>query len=146
MITVELIGSYIAVHHESGIAADLTSKRHRSTTKSAIPVLARKLLAAGYDPQDRLHVLRKSLAEDRFIPVFKRDRKLLIWAGVDVIEDVARGPREVKHRPYTGPATVVAQNARGAAGASAGAAAAMTRENAAHGNTLSAPQFAGEVC
>lgn len=133
-ITVELIGSCIAVHRESGISADLTSSRNR---KSAIPVLCRMLLKAGYDPQARIHVIRKALSGDHMIPVFKRDRMLIVWAGVDIIDSVAKGPREVKHRPFpeklgTGQVTVEPKNARGDAEASEAAADTAKRMKALH--------------
>lgn len=145
MITVELIGSYIAVHLESGITADLTSRRNRSTTKSAIPVLARMLIEAGYDPQERLHVICKSIVGDRYIPVFKRDRTLIIWSGVDIIEDVAKGPREVKHRPYCGPATVTAKSKQESAEATATAAVVLKLINPANGNQENDALAVGEA-
>lgn len=118
VLTIELVGSYIAVHLESGTTDDQTAKRDRATTKSPIPILARKLVAAGYDPQARVHVVRKAFSDDHLMPVFKRDRTLLTWSAVDVIEDVSKGPREVKHRPYSGPTqsnvTIVAQLAQNA--------------------------------
>lgn len=145
VLTVELVGSYVAVHRESGITADLTNQRNRNTTKSALPALARKLIAAGHDPQDRVHVIRKAMTGDRSISVFNRDRKLLIWAGVDIIEDVARGPREIEHRPYSGPVTVAVKNTRDVGEASADAPKVAKLTNAANGNTASAPHGAGEV-
>lgn len=101
--TVELVDSYTARHVESGTTVDLTARRNRSTTKSPLPVLCRKLLAHGLDPETRAHVITKSLDRDGFIPVFKRDRTLAVWAGLDAVESEPRSVHVEKHRPYRGP-------------------------------------------
>ena len=98
--TIELIGSYAARHVESGTTEDRTSQRNRSTTKSAIPGLCRKLLALGADPAGRVHVVRKALDHEGTIAVFNRDRTLKCWADIDVIERTFGGIRKQKHRPY----------------------------------------------
>ncbi len=101
--TIELVGSYTARHVESGTTVDLTGRRNRSTTKSPLPVLCRELLGYGLDPETRVHVITKSLDRDGFIPVFKRDRTLAVWAGLDAVESETRSVHVEKHRPYRGP-------------------------------------------
>jgi hypothetical protein len=98
--TIELIGSFIARHAESGTTVDMTSRRNRRTTKSAIPPLCRELLNHGHNGNTRVHVIRKALDTDGFIPVFKRDRALATWAGLDCIENENHGPRVTKYRPF----------------------------------------------
>jgi hypothetical protein len=97
--TVELIGSFVARHIESGTTVDMSSRKNRKTTKSAIPVICRELIAQGHDPQERVHVIRKALNRDGTIPVFKRDRTLGAWADVDMIESDTRSLSLVKYRP-----------------------------------------------
>lgn len=111
-ITIELVGSYIARHVESGITVDNSDRRNRPTTKSALPPLCRKLIAEGYSPDTRVHVIRKALDRDGFIPVFVRDRPLGKWAEVDCIENERHGPRLVKHRVL--PDAVAGKNHRSA--------------------------------
>ena len=98
--TIELFGSYGARHVESGTSVDLTNRRNRRTTKSPIPVVCRELIAHGHNPQERAHVIRKSLLSDAMIPVFKRDRTLEAWAAVDCVESDTRSPQVVTHRPF----------------------------------------------
>lgn len=98
--TIELVGSYTARHVESGTTVDLTARRNRSTTKSPLPVLCRELVAHGLDPATRVHVIRKALDSEGFIPVFKRDRRLSIWAGLDAVENERAPPRIVKYKPF----------------------------------------------
>lgn len=101
--TIELVGSFTARHAESGTTVDLTGRRNRRTTKSPLPVLCRELLTHGLDPETRAHVIRKALDRHRFIPVFKRDRTLAVWAGLDAVESETRSVHVEKHRPYRGP-------------------------------------------
>lgn len=101
--TIELVGSFTARHVESGTTVDLTGRRNRSTTKSPLPVLCRELLAHGLNPETRAHVIRNALDRDGFIPVFKRDRTLAVWAGLDAVESETRSVHVEKHRPYRGP-------------------------------------------
>lgn len=103
VVAIELIGSYTARHVESGTTVDLSARRNRSTTKSPLPVLCRELLAHGLDPETRAHVIRKALDRDGFIPVFRRDRTLAVWAGLDAVESETRSIHVEKHRPYRGP-------------------------------------------
>jgi hypothetical protein len=98
--TIELIGSYVARHVESGLTVDLTSRRNRSTTKGPISPLCRKLVALGHDPNGKVHVIRKALDRDGHIPVFQHDRTLETWAGRDCVESEARSARVQKYRPY----------------------------------------------
>lgn len=117
-LTIKLIGSHTARHLESGTTVDLTNRRNRSTTKSAIPVLCRELIAHGLSPDTRVHVVRKAIGDNRAVAVFDRDRRLSAWAAIDVIENEARSVRTVPHRPYRGP--VKAKNKRQATGSTAG--------------------------
>lgn len=111
-ITIELVGSYIARHVESGITVDNSDRRNRPTTKSALPPLCRKLIAEGYCPDTRVHVIRKALDHDGFIPVFVRDRSLSKWAEADCIENERHGPRFIRHRAL--PDAVAGKNRRSA--------------------------------
>ncbi len=99
-VTIELVGAYTARHVEGGTTIDFTARRNRSTTKSPLPVLCRELLARGFDPETRAHVIRKALDQEGFIPVFKRDRKLGIWAELDAVENERTPPRVVKYKPF----------------------------------------------
>lgn len=99
-ITIELFGSFGARHIESGTTVDRINQCNRATTKSPIPVLCRELIAHGYDPQERVHIVRRSLDRDALIPVFDRDRPLAKWAEVDIIENAGRGPHTIPHRPF----------------------------------------------
>lgn len=102
-ITIELIGSFTARHVETGTTVDLTSRRNRNTTKSAIPPLCRLLIQNGADPEARVHVIRKALDREGMIPVFNRDRSLAKWAELDVVESDTQSLRVTPHRPYAGP-------------------------------------------
>ncbi len=113
-ITIELVGSFVARHVESGTTVDMSSRKNRRTTKSAIPPLCRELLNHGHDPATRVHVIRKALDRDGFIPVFVRDRALSTWAGVDCFENEHHGPRIGKHRPL--PDAVITKKARSVSG------------------------------
>jgi hypothetical protein len=100
MHTIELIGSYVARHVESGLTVDLSSHRNRSTTKGPLSPLCRKLLDLGHDPGGKVHVIRKALDRAGHIPVFKRDRTLKTWADVDCVESETRSLHVQKYRPY----------------------------------------------
>ena len=110
IITIELIGSYTARHIESGTTVDFTSRRNRATTKSALPPLCRELLNHGHDPQSRVHVVRRVFGRDGYMPIFKRDRRLDVWAGLDAVESETRSVQVAKHRPL--PATEKATDKR----------------------------------
>ncbi|WP_377277226.1 hypothetical protein [Rhizobium sp. R86522] len=104
--TIELFGSYGARHVESGTSVDMAPPKatrripKRTTTRSPIPVICRELIAQGIDPETRAHILTKSLDHGGLIPVFKRDRTIAVWAGLDAIESEAESVRIVKHRPF----------------------------------------------
>lgn len=104
--TIELFGSYGARHVKSGTTVDTSPANatrrvpKRTTTRSPIPVLCRNLIAQGIDPETRAHILTKSLDHGGLIPVFKRDRTLAVWAGLDAIERETESVRIVKHRPF----------------------------------------------
>lgn len=99
-ITIELFGSFDARHLESGTTIDLASRRNRKTTKSPIPVLCRELLQHGHNPQERVHVIRKALDREGFIPVFRRDRTLAAWAGTDMVESETRSLHPVRYKAF----------------------------------------------
>jgi len=99
-VTIELVGAYTARHVEGGTTVDFTSKRNRSTTRSPLPVLCRELVAQGFDPETRAHVIRQALDGPGFIPVFKRDRKIGVWAELDAVENERTPPRIVKFKPF----------------------------------------------
>lgn len=98
--TIELIGSCAARHLESGLEVDHGPRRNRRTTKSAIGPLCRKLIEAGHDPEGRVHIIRKALDREGYIPVFRQDRSLRAWAAIDCVENERRGPHAVKYCPY----------------------------------------------
>lgn len=106
--TIELFGSYGARHVESGTSVDTAPAKatqrvpKRTTTRSPIPVLCRKLIAQGINPETRAHILRPSMNHGGMIPVFQRDRTLAVWAGLDAVESDAESVRIVKHRPFPG--------------------------------------------
>lgn len=99
-VTIELVGAYTARHVEGGTTVDFTSRRNRNTTKSPLPVLCRELIAQGFDPETRAHVIRKALDGPGLIPVFKRDRKIGVWAELDAVENERTPPRIVKFKPF----------------------------------------------
>jgi hypothetical protein len=99
-VTIELVGAYTARHIDSGTTVDRTSKRNRSTTRSPLPVLCRELVAQGFDLETRAHVIRQALDGPGFIPVFKRDRKIGVWAELDAVENDRTPPRIVKFKPF----------------------------------------------
>jgi len=141
MITIETIGSTRAIHLESGIAAEQGKKG--STTKSALPILCRKLVAAGFDISDLVHVVSKSFDSERRIPIYKRDRPLAVWAALDCAERDKHGPRMQKHVPYSGP--VKAKEApQGALGCVAPAASVVALKDA-DGEPGNAARVSSEV-
>lgn len=99
-VTIELVGAYTARHIDSGTTVDFTSRRNRSTTRSPLPVLCRELVAQGFDPETRAHVIRQALDSPGFIPVFKRDRKLGVWAELDAVENERTPPRITRYKPF----------------------------------------------
>lgn len=108
--TIELIGSYTARHVQSGLEVDLSPRRNRKTTRGPISPLCRKLVAEGADPSAKVHIIRKAIDSDGYIPIFKRDRSLQAWADADCLESDRRSVHVVTHRPF--PVAVKAQNGR----------------------------------
>lgn len=132
--TIELIGSYTAHHVETGLEADQCSRRNRSTTKSAIPALCRKMIDSGIDPTNKVHVIRKAMDREGHISVFKRNRTVGAWASLDCVESGTRPPHRVKHRPYSGP--VEANNSRPALLTGNRTSEGRTAINRVDGNTM----------
>lgn len=132
--TIELTGSYTARHLQSDLEVDLSSRRNRPATKSAIPALCRKMIDDGLHPTDKVHVIRKALDWEGNTSVFKRDRSLGTWANLDCVEDDTRSPHWVKHRPYSGP--VKAKNSHSALSTSNRTSECRTAINRVDGNTM----------
>lgn len=99
-ITIELLGSYTARHIESGLTVDRGDRQNRKSPRSALGPLCRLLIDEGYSPTAKVHVIRKALDRPGFIPVFKRDRALGAWAGVDCVETERRSLHVTKYRAF----------------------------------------------
>jgi hypothetical protein len=99
-ITIELLGSYTCLHVESGLMVDRGDRKNRRAPKSALGPLCRLLIDEGYNPAAKVHIIRKALDRDGYTPVFKRDRALGAWAGVDCVETETRSLHVTKHRPF----------------------------------------------
>ncbi|WP_205536229.1 hypothetical protein [Shinella zoogloeoides] len=99
-ITIELIGSYAARHVKGDTTAGHSDLHKKGTTKSPIPVICRKLIEQGHDPQERVHIIRKALDREGFIPVFRRDRTLAAWAGTNVVESETRSLHPVRYKAF----------------------------------------------
>lgn len=67
-----------------------------TTRKSPVPVLCREMVRLGVDPQAIVKVARAGM------PVWKQDRTIGAWAGIDIIDSDTEGLRTVKHRPFPG--------------------------------------------
>jgi hypothetical protein len=94
MYQIELIGSYTTATTLSGEEIRITTQR-----KDPVPVLCRKLISLGADPQATAHVSRGEMK------VWKKDRTLASWAGIDVVDEDRDGLRV---RPYKAfPSTAV---------------------------------------
>lgn len=117
-ITIELIGDFGARHVEDGTSVDRAKCTRKDTTKSPIPVLCRLLLKQGHDPQRRVHVIRKALDREGFIPVFRRDRTLEAWAEVDMVESETRSLHLVRYRAF--PDSISGKDARDEGGVGKG--------------------------
>ncbi len=109
-ITIELIGSYTALHVESGRMVDRGDQKNRRAPKSALGPLCRLLIDEGYSPAAKVHIIRKALDQDGYTPVFKRDRTLSAWVGVDCVETETRSLHVTKYRPL--PAAVKGKERR----------------------------------
>jgi hypothetical protein len=139
--TIELIGSYTARHVQSGLEVDQSGRKNRPTTKSPIPALCRRMIDSGLDPAGKVHVIRKALDREGHIPVFKRDRTLSTWANLDCVENDARPPHWIKHRPYSGP--VEAKNSRSPLPTGNRTSERRTAINRFDGNTVKAAAHVG---
>jgi hypothetical protein len=139
--TIELIGSYTARHVQSGLEVDQSGRKNRPSTKSAIPALCRRMIDSGLDPVDKIHIIRKALDRDGYIPVFNRDRSLGAWANLDCVEGDTRPPHWVKHRPYSGP--VKANNSRSALPTGNRTSEVRTALNRVDGNTMTGTAHVG---
>jgi hypothetical protein len=89
MQRIELSGSYTAVTTLSGEEIRITTAR-----KDPVPVLCRELVKRGIDPNERVRVTIGA------IPIWKADRTIGAWAGIDVTEYDRDGLRTEKHRPF----------------------------------------------
>lgn len=74
MLTIELRESNTAYCPDFDI-------EHTARKNGVIDPLARKLIKAGANPEERLHVIRDGK------PVFKKDLKLQAWADMRLYED-----------------------------------------------------------
>lgn len=99
LITIELLGSYTCLHVESGLLVDRGDRKNRKSPKSALGPLCRFLIDEGYNPEAKVHIVRKALDRNGYLAVFMRDRSLGAWAGVDCVESEKRSLHVVKHRP-----------------------------------------------
>ena len=99
-ITIELLGSYTARHVESSLTVDRGDRQNRKSPRSALGPLCRLLIDEGYSPAAKVHIIRKALDRPGFIPVFKRDRALGAWAGVDCVETERRSLHVTKYRAF----------------------------------------------
>ncbi|MGO4439710.1 hypothetical protein [Rhizobium sp. RAF56] len=97
--TIELLGSHTAYHVETDETVDRTSQRNRSTTKSAIPPLCRKLINLGHDPDTVVHVRRAKANKEGYVAVLKRDRTLGAWAAEDWVESDTKSPHRKAYAP-----------------------------------------------
>lgn len=89
--TIELIGSFTSATTMSGDEIKIATTR-----KSPVPVLCREMVRLGVDPQAIVKVTRGGR------PVWKEDRTVVAWAGIDITESDTEGLRTVKHRPFPG--------------------------------------------
>lgn len=96
-ITVELTGSYRAVHRASGLAFDTG---HR-TYKDPLGPLCRAIRdELGLSPDTPVRVERNG------VPVFKQDHSLSYWADHDVTDEQTKVAKRVKYRSFDLPAVL----------------------------------------
>lgn len=86
MHQIKLIGSYTAVSTFGDEEVSITTKRI-----DPVPPLCRALITRGADPQAAAMVTREGM------PIWRRDRSLTGWAGIDITEEDRDGLRT---RPY----------------------------------------------
>lgn len=101
-ISVELTGSYRAIHHASGIEVDTSDTRGgRRTYKDPLGPLCRALRdELGLSPDIVVHVERNG------VPVFKQDHSLSYWADHDVTDEQTKVAKRVKYRSFDLPAVL----------------------------------------
>lgn len=87
---IELIGSYTTVTDLAGEEIKITTQR-----KDPVPVLCRELISRGANPSDTAHVTRGGSR------VWRKDRTLAAWAGIDVVEEDRAGLRTRPFRAWT---------------------------------------------
>ena len=86
MHQIELIGSYTSATTMSGEEIKITTTR-----KDPVPVLCRELVKRGADPQNHVHVTRAGK------PVWRKDRTIAAWAGIDITDCDRDGLRVEKY-------------------------------------------------
>lgn len=84
-----MTGSYTAVTTLSGEEIRITTTR-----KDPVPVLCRELVKRGVNPSAPVRVTIGNM------PMWKADRTIGAWAGIDVTEYDRDGLRTEKHRPF----------------------------------------------
>ncbi len=89
MLHIEYRGSLTAATILRGEEIEKTTTR-----KDPVPVLCRELIKRGVDPSEHVKVTIGGM------PMWKRDRTVGAWAGIDVVESDVTGLRVVKHRPF----------------------------------------------
>lgn len=89
MLQIEVIGSYTAATTLWGEEIETTTTR-----KDPVPVLCRELVKRGVDPSEPVRVTIGDA------PMWKRDRTIGAWAGIDVVDSDVTGLRIVKYRPF----------------------------------------------
>lgn len=85
---IEYIGSYTAVSTTGGEEVRITTKRI-----DPVPPLCRALIARGADPQAAARVTHSGMA------VWRKDRSLAAWAGIDITDEDRDGLRTRAYRP-----------------------------------------------
>ncbi|MBW9074943.1 hypothetical protein [Agrobacterium deltaense] len=106
--TIELVGSSLARHVESGIENDQGKRKNYGTTRSAIPPLCRDLIQMGHSHDAKSNIVRRC-GDGSFMPVMKGNRTLRQWADLDVTESELTGPRITKFKPFDASAFDIGQ-------------------------------------
>lgn len=89
MLQIEVTGSYTAATILWGEEIETTT-----THKDPVPVLCRELVKRGVDPSEPVRV---TIGD---VPMWKRDRTIGAWAGIDVVDSDVTGLRVVKYRAF----------------------------------------------
>ncbi|MBO0132372.1 hypothetical protein [Agrobacterium burrii] len=103
LYTIELIGSHLARHVESGIENNQGKRKNFPTTRSAIPPLCRDLIQRDHNPDSKASIVRRR-ENGSFMQVMKGNRTLGQWADLDATESELTGPRITKFKPFDGSA------------------------------------------